>query len=209
MQCDGAGNTAALAAWRASNGGVVIADCSAYVMSTKYNSTPLATGCDGTGAAVLTVTAVDMCGNTASVSGVFSIVVRCHLSMLLTVSTGCCFFFYLYLAPYSQDRVAPAITAAAQSTTVQCDGLGNTAALQAFLASRAGTQAQDVCSSVAWSNNYTAPSPTCGHARRAAVAFSATDGCMNTNSSVAVFTIEVWNLSLSLPLLSMDLISSL
>ena len=56
-----------------------------------------------------------------------------------------------------QDTQAPTIDTPASDLTVQCDGSGNTADLQAWLASNGGGIASsDVCSDVTWSNNFSA-----------------------------------------------------
>ncbi|OWY21592.1 hypothetical protein C7N43_07510, partial [Sphingobacteriales bacterium UPWRP_1] len=55
-----------------------------------------------------------------------------------------------------QDAGAPSIDTPASGLTVSCDGAGNTAELNAWLASNGGATATDACSSVTWSNDFTA-----------------------------------------------------
>ena len=87
------------------------------------------------------------------------------------------------------DTTPPSITTQAANATVQCDGAGNVEALQAWLSSNGGAVASDICSSVTWSNNYTALSDGCGQTGTATVIFTATDNCGNTSTSSASFTI--------------------
>ncbi|KAA5531706.1 HYR-like domain-containing protein, partial [Paenimyroides baculatum] len=109
-------------------------------------------------------TATDVCGNTTS-----------H-TQIITVN----------------DQTAPAITTNAQSITVQCDGSGNTTALNAWLASHGGSVSTDNCGGVTWTNNYAAANfvASCGSAGSVEVIFTATDACGNASSTTAVFTIE-------------------
>ena len=72
---------------------------------------------------------------------------------------------------------------------MQCDGTGNTEALNNWLSSNGGAVASDDCSNVTWSNNFTSVSDTCGATGTATVIFTATDNCGNTSTSTATFTI--------------------
>ena len=93
--------------------------------------------CGETGVVTVTFTATDDCNNTSETTATFTI----------------------------QDTQAPTIDTPASDLTVQCDGSGNTADLQAWLASNGGGIASDVCSDVTWSNNFSALSDLCGSAR--------------------------------------------
>ncbi|MCG2612624.1 hypothetical protein LZZ90_14030, partial [Flavobacterium sp. SM15] len=73
-----------------------------------------------------------------------------------------------------QDTTNPTITQQAANMTVECDGQGNNAQLQAWLNSHGGAAASDVCSSVTWSHNFTALSDGCGNSGSALVTFTAT-----------------------------------
>ncbi|QBZ98778.1 HYR-like domain-containing protein [Flavobacterium sangjuense] len=162
VECDGNGNTAALAAWLASNGGGATASdiCSNVTWTNNFDG--LSDGCGSTGSASVTFTATDDCGNSSSATGTFTIV----------------------------DTTAPTLTAAAANATVECDGQGNTAELNAWLASNGGASASDTCSNVTWSNNFIALSDDCGSTGSATVIFTATDGCGNSVTSTATFTIQ-------------------
>jgi hypothetical protein len=87
------------------------------------------------------------------------------------------------------DTTAPAVMDA-MDATVECDGAGNAADLDAWLASNGGASATDACSGVTWSNDFSALSDDCGATGAATVTFSATDACGNATSTTATFTIE-------------------
>ena len=57
------------------------------------------------------------------------------------------------------DTIDPTITTPASDQTVECDGSGNTAALNAWLASNGGAEASDICSGITWSNNFITQRP--------------------------------------------------
>jgi large repetitive protein len=160
FECDAAGNSAALHAWLANNGGATATDaCGAVTWSNNF--TALTSGPGATGAATVTFVASDACGNTVTTTATFSIV----------------------------DTTPPAITTAAANKTVECDGAGNTAALSAWLAANGGAVASDACGTVTWSNNFTALSQGCGHTGSATVTFVVTDQAGNTSSTTASFSI--------------------
>lgn len=87
------------------------------------------------------------------------------------------------------DNPNPAITPA-MDMAVECDGNGNTTALNNWLASHGGASADDVCQQVSWSDDFTGLSSLCGAAGPATVTFTATDGCNNSSSTTATITIE-------------------
>src|SRR6185295_12697883 len=78
----------------------------------------------------------------------------------------------------------------ASNLTVECDGAGNLASLNAWLASNGGASATDSCSAVTWSNNFTAVPDLCGATGAATVQFKATDACGNFSTTTATFTIQ-------------------
>ena len=161
VECDGNGNAEALAAWLASNGGASASDiCSNVTWTNNFDG--LSDGCGNTGSASVTFTATDDCGNDATSTGTFTIV----------------------------DTTAPTLITAAANAIVECDGQGNTAALNAWLASNGGASASDTCSNVTWSNNFIALSDGCGSTGSATVIFTASDGCGNNVTSTATFTIQ-------------------
>ncbi|MEE4177750.1 MAG: HYR domain-containing protein [Bacteroides sp.] len=87
------------------------------------------------------------------------------------------------------DTTAPVISTQAQDQTVECDGTGNTADLNAWLASNGGAVAADACGDITWSNNFTALSDGCGATGSVTVTFRATDDCGLFSETTATFTI--------------------
>ena len=161
VECDGAGNAADLDGWLASNGGAAASDaCSDVTWSNDFDA--LSDDCGATGMATVTFTATDDCGNSSSTTATFTI----------------------------EDTTAPAIDMAAMDATVECDGAGNAADLDGWLASNGGAAASDACSDVTWSNDFAALSDDCGATGMATVTFTATDDCGNSSSTTATFTIE-------------------
>ncbi|MBN1447337.1 MAG: PKD domain-containing protein, partial [Bacteroidetes bacterium] len=63
---------------------------------------------------------------------------------------------------YVVDTTPPTIATNASNKTVECDGNGNAADLNTWLASNGGASASDACGGVTWSNNFTALSDLCG-----------------------------------------------
>ena len=110
----------------------------------------------------MTFTATDDCGNSSSTTATFTI----------------------------EDTTAPTIDMAAADATVECDGAGNAADLDAWLASNGGASASDACSGVTWSNDYDGLEAACGPTGVATVTFTGTDACGNSSSTTATFTIE-------------------
>jgi gliding motility-associated-like protein len=87
------------------------------------------------------------------------------------------------------DNTPPVITVPASNLTVECDGTGNTAALNSWLASKGGAVANDLCSDVTWTNNFQSLSNLCGATGSATVTFTVKDLCGNPNTTTATFTI--------------------
>ena len=160
VECDGAGNAADLDAWLASNGGASATDACSGV-TWSNDFDALSDDCGATGAATVMFTATDDCGNATSTTATFTI----------------------------EDTTAPAVMDA-MDATVECDGAGNGADLEAWLASNGGASATDACSGVTWSNDFDALSDDCGATGAATVTFTATDDCGNATSTMATFTIE-------------------
>ena len=160
VSCDGTGNAGELEAWIASNGGATAMDACGDVTWTNDFSS-LSDDCGATGSATVTFTATDACGNAASSMAVFTI----------------------------EDMEGPVVVDAS-SMTVECDGSGNTADFEAWLASNGGASASDVCSGFTWTNDFDALSDGCGASGGATVMFTATDACGNASSTTAMFTIE-------------------
>ena len=160
VECDGSGNTAQLNAWLANNGGATATDNCGNV-TWSNNFTSLSDLCGATGSATVEFTAVDDCGNDSKTTATFTIV----------------------------DTTDPVITPAADMT-VECDGSGNTAQLNAWLANHGGATASDTCSDVTWSHDFESLSDLCGATGSATVEFTATDDCGRSAKTTATFTIE-------------------
>ncbi|SEJ07830.1 PKD domain-containing protein, partial [Flavobacterium terrigena] len=145
VECNGSGNLAQLNAWLAANGGASASDvCSGVTWSNNYSGS-LSDLCGLTGSATVTFTATDACGNASTSSGTFTI----------------------------QDTTDPTISTQASDMIVECDGAGNLAQLNAWLAANGGASASDVCSGVTWSNNYSGSlSDLCGLTGSATVIFT-------------------------------------
>ena len=159
VECDGMGNMAALNAWLDSNGGASATDNCSNI-EWSNDFEALSDDCGATGSVTVIFTATDDCDNASSTSATFTI----------------------------EDTTAPDMTAASDET-VQCDGMGNVEALNAWLANYGGATASDVCGNVTWSSNYEGLSDDCGATGSATVTFTATDDCGNA-SSTTTFTIE-------------------
>jgi len=92
-----------------------------------------------------------------------------------------------------EDNVDPIIASDAQDETVECDGAGNTTALNAWLSANGNAGAvTDNCAFDSWSNDYDAANfvTNCGQSGYVDVIFTATDVNGNTATTTATFTIE-------------------
>jgi PKD repeat protein len=114
----------------------------------------LSDGCGATGSATVTWTATDECGNSATTSATFTVV----------------------------DTTAPVFTAVPQDETVESDGAGNAAELNAWLAGAAA-------GSATITNNFSGLSDGCGATGSATVMWTAADECGNSATTSATFTI--------------------
>ena len=92
-----------------------------------------------------------------------------------------------------KDDTNPTITNEANDLTLECDGSGNTTAIQNWIDSNGGATATDNCSpinSITWTNNYNGLSNQCGETGDAVVTFTATDLCGNASQTTGLITIE-------------------
>src|SRR5690606_16863079 len=162
VECDGTGNMEDLMGWLDSNGGAIAKDlCSGADITWTNDFTGLSDECGSTGSATVTFVATDACGNTVSTTASFTIV----------------------------DTTAPVITVVASDMVVECDGQGNQAALDSWLNSHAGAQAEDLCGIVTWTHDFSGLSDDCGATGSATVTFTASDECGNSSSTTATFSI--------------------
>ena len=160
VECDGSGNQAQLQAWLTDNGGAEASD--ACGISWSHDFMALSDDCGNTGSALVTFTVQDPSGNSVTTSATFTI----------------------------EDNTDPSIDVAAANQTVECDGAGNEAQLNAWIDSHGGAAASDICGGVTWSHDFTALSDDCGATGSATVTFTATDDCGNPSTTSAIFTIE-------------------
>ncbi|MEZ4907784.1 MAG: HYR domain-containing protein, partial [Saprospiraceae bacterium] len=164
IECDGSNDPYdQIQAWLDGvGGGEAEDDCSLVVYTNDY--TELSDECGNTGSALVTFTATDACGNPTEATATVTVV----------------------------DNVAPEITTAAQDTTVECDGQGNTTDLQSWLDNHGGAQAADACSEpLTWEYTLTGTTENCGYTSVAVYVFTATDDCGNVSvETTASFTIE-------------------
>ncbi|MGJ8593628.1 MAG: gliding motility-associated C-terminal domain-containing protein [Aquaticitalea sp.] len=163
VECDGNGNLSELNDWLATLGGASSSDSCSNVTWTN-NFTSLTQSCGtNTGSASVTFTATDECGNMSTTTATFTI----------------------------DDTTPPTIDIPADHLTVECDGAGNTADLNNWLAMQGGASSSDSCSNVTWTNNFTSLTQLCSvNTGTASVTFTATDACGNSATTTATFTIE-------------------
>jgi len=137
-------------------------DCPGVSFSDPHGANPVVTlnGACGTSCSV-TVTVTDGHGGSSTCSATITVV----------------------------DTTPPTITTPAGARTVACDGAGNVAELNAWLASHGGAVATDACGAVTWSHNFSTLSDLCGATGAATVTFTARDACNNAATTTATFTI--------------------
>ena len=154
---------AAVDAWVASFGNGVASDACTSQVSYSILNAISGTGCGGTFFGTYTFVATDGCGNTTSIAASFSVV----------------------------DTQAPSITSPAKDKTVECDGNGNTADLNNWLASNGEAQASDICSSWTWNTPVLMQTiEGCGNTVEYVYMFAATDDCDNVSANtIASFKI--------------------
>jgi len=163
IDCSTANQDAAILAWLNNNGGGVASDICGGVSWTNDYTNNLSDECGATGSVLVTFVATDACGLSSSTSA--------------TVTVG--------------DSAPPTITTTSSDLTVECDGSGNVADINAWLASNGGAAVTDDCSTVTWTNDFSGLSDDCGETGTATVTFTATDDCGNsTTTSANIFVID-------------------
>jgi hypothetical protein len=162
VDCDGSGNPAALNNWLSTHGGAVASDaCGSVTWSNDYDPSHFVGGCGETGSVTVVFTATDECGlSTDAPAATFSIV----------------------------DNTDPTIDTPPGDLTVECDGAGNLAELNQWLATQGGGTASDACGGVSWTNDYQPQNfqPGCGATGSVDVVFTAVDACGNETAAAAV-----------------------
>ncbi|MEZ5043927.1 MAG: T9SS type A sorting domain-containing protein [Saprospiraceae bacterium] len=161
VECDGAGNTEAFEAWLDNHGGAKAED-DCNELGWSYDIVGEEEGCGGTVQYTVTFTATDACQNASTTTASFNI----------------------------EDTTPPTIDQEAVNETVECDGEGNEAAFQAWLANHGGASASDICSGVSWSYEIVSEVAGCGKSKTYEVTFTATDDCDNSSETTAYFIIK-------------------
>lgn len=160
VECDGHGNTSDLNAWLANHGAAHASDACGNVTWT-HTLSPLQQQCGATASSIVTFIVTDECGSSAVSSASFTII----------------------------DQTEPDITSMAQPLNIEC-GLSNDQVIQQWLNNHGGAEAQDLCGTVHWTNNYSGLTYSCGSAGHALVVFTAIDDCGNTIVTSAMLSIE-------------------
>ena len=159
VECDGSGNMADLASWLANNGGASASDDCDPAPDFSNSALPAETNCGNTSTTTYVFTATDDCGNTSSSLARFVI----------------------------EDTTPPALSVPAP-ITVECDGLGNATAIDAWIASATSSDICDIAITV--SAAVTTALSDCGDAGTFIYTFTATDACGNTSTATSEVTIE-------------------
>ena len=147
--------------WLDNQGGAIIADVACGNVQWSYTLDDFTPGFCGTGSYTVTFSASGDCGVTKSSTATFTI----------------------------DDVTAPEFTLVPQNLTVECDGQGNTEALDTWLANVAASD--DCCAgNVKITHNYSTLSDLCAETGAALVTWTATDSAGNTATTSATFTIE-------------------
>jgi hypothetical protein len=162
VECDGGGNTADLASWLGNNGNAEAYDlCGDLTWNTP-----------------VLLNTVDNCGGTLVYTYEFSATDECGNVSSSTVAT-----FTI------QDTTPPMITVPAMDSTVICNGIGNGADLNGWLALNGGAEASDVCGNVTWTYNLVQEIDLCSTTGSGVYRFTVTDECGNTSTTEATYMI--------------------
>ena len=134
--------------------------CSGMMLTFEDSDTDLE--CDGNVSFERTWMATDECGNSAT--------------------------FIQFVA--IEDTTSPVIVLQPEDLFVECDGTGNLALVQDWLANSGGALAEDNCSDVEWTNDFIGVENGCGLTGTTLVTFAANDACGNSSSTSAILTIQ-------------------
>jgi len=164
VECDGMGNVADLTAWLDNYAGIMYVDGCSGVIDIDSLLLDTEEFCGGTLIYTYAFFATDECGNTSpQVLATFTI----------------------------EDTTSPTITPSPMDMTVECDGAGNIAQLQAWLDSNGGAAATDICSpTFTWEYDLITETDSCGSTGGQVYRFTVTDDCGNTAAAEATFVIE-------------------
>jgi len=112
------------------------------------------------------------------------------MNQKFTRASALAFTLLMLIAPTMSAQVT--FDTLPQDLTIECDGLGNTAELNLYLANNAGASANSPCGLVVWSNDFDPGNESlyCGLAGGLVVSYTATDPCGDTASYSAAISIE-------------------
>jgi subtilisin-like proprotein convertase family protein len=152
----------AIEAWlNIAGGGEAEDSCSLVVYTNDFDG--FVGSCGNTGSATVIFTATDACGNSTDTTAIVTLI----------------------------DITPPSLAVPAQDTVVSCDGAGNMADLDSWLANYAGTIFEDACSEpLDYDSLLISMEEGCGSTATFTYAFFATDACDNVSAqSITTFTI--------------------
>ena len=161
LECGDPNNDGILNNWFSS--ATAVDNCDNDVeITNNFNSLPDA--CDPMGNEVsVTFTATDNCGNTTSETRTIRV----------------------------EDTTEPYTVSDPTDLYVECDGAGNTAEINAWLANNAGWEVQDQCDTdLDITNAYLGEVAQCGNTKVITYGFNAFDNCGNVNTAIAYVHIE-------------------
>ena len=157
-ECNGSSNSVDILSWLNNNGFAEAEDlCGDITWTNDYGT--IVTDCGTTGEVIVTFTATDDCGNSSSAPATFSI----------------------------DDNVAPSWELDPQNLTILCDGSSDPLGeIDAWLSTVGGGEAEDSCSLVIYTNDFTALAGGCSSfTGSATVTFTASDACGNMSIRMA------------------------
>ncbi|WP_297090037.1 CARDB domain-containing protein [uncultured Draconibacterium sp.] len=158
VECDGSGNISQLQAWLKNV--AAIDDCcdTRIVITNDYTS--LSNQCAETGSVLVTWTAIDSTGNSATTSATFTVT----------------------------DTKGPLFTTIPKDTVVECDGSDYSSVINEWLAKVNATDSCG--GAVDINNDFNSLSDICGSTGMAEVTWTAEDECGNKTTASASFTVE-------------------
>ncbi|MEZ4909843.1 MAG: HYR domain-containing protein [Saprospiraceae bacterium] len=162
-QCNGASNSVDILNWLNNNGFAQATDeCNGIDWTNDYGT--IIADCGTTGVVTVTFTATDACGNSSTTAAEFSIT----------------------------DTTPPAWEILPQDLNMTCDGLSDPdAQITAWLNIAGGGEAEDSCSLIKYTNDFTVLSGGCSEGTGSAlVTFTATDACGNFVTATATVNVE-------------------
>ena len=161
VECNGASNSAEIISWLNNNGGATATDrCGDITWTNDYGN--IISDCGETGGVLVTFTATDDCGNFSTSTARFII----------------------------NDEVAPVWELQPQNLEVECDGSDDPMGqVIAWLNIAGGGEAEDDCSLVTYTNDFSIVDLECDMEGGVVVVFTATDACGNATTASALMMI--------------------